>query len=195
MPRSQPNGYRPPPRLGELGSLPPPDKVGAPGVVRDGRNIWPTATYGKGGTQPICLHHPITNCPRGGRQGRTKAIEVSGRKRSFNVADEVSGKGLELRVCGYGRIPTCPSLTAYSGTGKAICLPSGKPGRGFQPVPGTSAVQGTEASDRHINMDPLFLSLHGCVVQEGTRDGAKHGRPSAYSTPPPAESIQPVGLA
>ena len=29
MPRSQPNGYRPPPRLGELGSLPPPDKVGA----------------------------------------------------------------------------------------------------------------------------------------------------------------------
>ena len=71
----------------------------------------------------------------------------------------------------------------------------GRSSASLQPVPGASGIQGTEESDRHNSMDPLLLPLHGRAVQEGSGDGAEHGRPCAHSAPPPAKGIQPAGLA
>ena len=74
-------------------------------------------------------------------------------------------------------------------------LQEGLAGRGLQPVPGASGIQGTKESDRHNNVDPLLLPLHGRALQEGSGDSAEHGHLCAHSALPPAKGIQLAGLA
>ena len=59
MLRSQPNGYRPPPRLGELGSLPPPDKVGALELPEMGETSGQQPPTEKGALNPFASIIPL----------------------------------------------------------------------------------------------------------------------------------------
>ena len=59
MPRSQPNGYHPPPRLGQLGSLPPPDKVGALELPEMGETSRQQPPTKKGALNPFASIIPL----------------------------------------------------------------------------------------------------------------------------------------
>ena len=151
------------------------------------------------GDKPLCCYSSPVDVPArvngARRQGSRKTGAVPGGQGAANTAHETGREGMEPRLCRYGRIPAHSSLSATSRAGEIVHIPPGKSGRGLQPIPGTTTAEDAEAGDRHHDVVTLLHSLHGRLVQKGTRDGPPHGGSPAHRVPPPREGSQPTRMA
>ena len=88
---------------------------------------------------------------------------------------------MELGVRGYGGISPCSSGSSAGRAGQASFVPPGERGRGFQPVPGFSAAQGTTSGTGQYDMGEMLLPLHRRDGKEGGRDDPLHGGTLTHS--------------